>query len=329
MPQFFLSIIVPVYKVEKYIETCVNSLFDGDMPDIEYIFVDDCSPDNSMEIIKRQIRLYKIPANRVNLLKNPVNQGLSMTRNHGVSVAQGNYIWFVDSDDWVASEHIASMVALLKKKKPQLLTFGVERTDADQYHIFYNSGIKNFTGIFPGKNLLFRISPCAQFYIIEQKFWHSNAFAFFPGIYHEDTELTPKMRYLSKEAMVYPEIVYYYRITESSIVAVPRLKRALDLLIVCSNLHEFMKTVVNKEDYSLFAEIIAVAYISSLRVVACLPTEDRKKFKAASKSYSDILSVFRFCPELRHRAAGKLLKYSWFENILISFFNVKRMIRLK
>ena len=320
--QQILSIIIPIYRVEKYIKQCTESLFSGDTQEIEYIFVDDCTPDNSMEIIREQIKNFNIPDERVRILKNDKNSGLSVTRNNGVAAAEGTYIWFVDSDDWIDPQRLPDLIDILKTHHPQLLTFGVERTDADTYHEFYNPAIKKYSGVFPGKELLFRISPCAQFYIVERQFWADNNFAFFPGIYHEDTELTPRIKYLAEQTMVYPETVYYYRITPGSIVAVPRLKRALDLLTVCEHLFDFTMQHVGNDDRRSFAEIIAIAYVSSLRIVACLPVSEQKVYLNDSKLYKKILSLFDYCPKLRHRLLGKVMRFPFAEQLFICLLSI-------
>lgn len=309
MKHIFLSIIVPVYAVEKYVADCVSSLFAGDTDQVEYIFVDDCTPDNSMALIREQITAYHIPQERVTLLQNDRNSGLSVTRNNGAAVARGTYLWFIDSDDWIRSGAIREIIAVLQEHNPQLLALCVERTDAKEYHVPYNPQIQHFSGIFPGRELLFRVPPCAQFYIFERDCWQQNHFSFFPGIYHEDTELTPRVRYLAERAMVFPGITYYYRITEGSIVATPKPARAFDLITVCANLYKFMQDSVVPEYQPVFSEIIAVALVESLKIAARQQKEDRKRYLRLLKEQKKVLAVFPLCPKRKHRWLGYLLNF--------------------
>jgi len=93
-----VSVIIPVYKVEAYIERCTRSLMEQTFPDIEFIFVDDGSPDGSMDIVKRVIAEYK---RDVRILVHPENKGLPAARNTGLQACTGEWILHCDSDDWL------------------------------------------------------------------------------------------------------------------------------------------------------------------------------------------------------------------------------------
>ena len=94
-----VSIIIPIYNVEKYIERCARSLFEQTEEDIEFIFVNDCTPDNSMQILNDVIKDYPSRKNQIKILENENNQGISLTRLRGLKEATGEYIIHCDSDD--------------------------------------------------------------------------------------------------------------------------------------------------------------------------------------------------------------------------------------
>ena len=94
-----ISVIIPVYNVEKYLEQCINSLLNQTLKDCEFIFVNDGSKDSSKEIIEK----YKALDNRI-ILINQENQGVSIARNNGLNVAKGEYIGFVDADDYIEED---------------------------------------------------------------------------------------------------------------------------------------------------------------------------------------------------------------------------------
>ena len=96
-----VSIIVPVYNVSKYIERCARSLFEQTLQDMEFIFVDDGSPDDSMEILHAVLSEYPYRKNQVKIITHAKNKGLVAARNAGVRFAHGEYIAHCDSDDWV------------------------------------------------------------------------------------------------------------------------------------------------------------------------------------------------------------------------------------
>lgn len=97
-----VSVVVPVYGVEKYIERCVRSLFEQTLTEgVEFIFVDDCTPDNSIDIIKEVLTEYPQRADQVKILRHDENRGLPQARKTGIDATQGEYIYNVDSDDWL------------------------------------------------------------------------------------------------------------------------------------------------------------------------------------------------------------------------------------
>ncbi|RKE04601.1 glycosyltransferase family 2 protein [Marinifilum flexuosum] len=95
-----VSVIIPIYKVEKYIEKCVRSLFEQTYSEMEYIFVDDCSPDNSISILKRVLEDYPFRKKQLKIIRNNKNLGSACVRNIGLKAASGDYIGWVDADDW-------------------------------------------------------------------------------------------------------------------------------------------------------------------------------------------------------------------------------------
>lgn len=99
--KYKVSVIIPVYNVGRYIEKCARSLFEQSLDDIEYIFVDDCSPDNSLSIVKFVSEDYPKRKNNIKYLVHDKNRGLTTTRNTGLAVATGEFIAHCDSDDWV------------------------------------------------------------------------------------------------------------------------------------------------------------------------------------------------------------------------------------
>lgn len=96
-----VTIIIPVYDVEKYIERCTRSLFEQTLDDIEYIFVNDCTPDNSIVILERILDEYPHRKELTKIVNMPTNQGQSAVRRKGIQLSTGQYIIHCDSDDWM------------------------------------------------------------------------------------------------------------------------------------------------------------------------------------------------------------------------------------
>lgn len=105
-----VSVIVPIYKVRDFIARCAHSLLRQTLQDIEYIFVDDSTPDDSMEILSNVIKAYPKRQDQIHILSHDVNKGLPSARNTGLSVASGEYIFHCDSDDFVETDMLEKMI---------------------------------------------------------------------------------------------------------------------------------------------------------------------------------------------------------------------------
>jgi len=105
-----LSVCVPVYKVEQYIERCARSLFEQTLDDMEFVFVDDCSPDCSLAVVERVLADYPMRRRQVRLIRHQTNSGSAQARKTAMSLTSGDWIGFCDADDWVDSDFFRSMV---------------------------------------------------------------------------------------------------------------------------------------------------------------------------------------------------------------------------
>lgn len=119
-----VSVIVPVYRVEKYIERCSRSLFEQTLDNIEFIFIDDCTPDHSMEILGKIIEIYRTCLTEKNYtvktLRMPTNSGQAAVRRHGIKLATGDYVIHCDSDDWVDTKLYESLYSSAIKNDCEL-----------------------------------------------------------------------------------------------------------------------------------------------------------------------------------------------------------------
>ena len=113
-----VSVIVPVYNVEKYIKRCLNSILEQTYKDCEIICVDDCGQDKSIQIIEE---IQRENPGKIRILYGTVNQGLGAARDRGIAAARGEYITFVDSDDYLKKDYLETYVSR------------AEETDSDLY----------------------------------------------------------------------------------------------------------------------------------------------------------------------------------------------------
>ena len=112
---FKVSVLIPVYNAEAYIESCVRSLFEQSLEDIEYIFVNDCTSDKSLDILNEIMDEYPARKEQVKVISHSCNKGVASTRNTGLLYAQGEYIGWVDSDDWVEKNMFEILYLMAKQ----------------------------------------------------------------------------------------------------------------------------------------------------------------------------------------------------------------------
>ena len=117
----FISVVMPVYNVEKYLEKAVLSVMKQTMKDFEIILVDDCSPDKCPEICNRLSQEYP----KIRVIHHQKNKGLSEARNSGMEIARGKYIWFMDSDDYVENGLFERAYDSVKSNPAKVILFGL------------------------------------------------------------------------------------------------------------------------------------------------------------------------------------------------------------
>lgn len=117
-----VSILVPVYGVEKYIERCAISLFEQTYENLEYVFVDDCSPDKSIQVLEDVLVKYPQRINQVKIIHHSHNRGISAVRNSLVEHASGDFVFFVDSDDWVEINSVELLVKRQQEANADIVT---------------------------------------------------------------------------------------------------------------------------------------------------------------------------------------------------------------
>lgn len=115
---YWLTVLVPMFKVEAYLDQCLHSVMDQADAGVEVVICDDCSPDQSAAIAQRYVDRYP---GQVRMIRHAQNRGISATRNSLLDAAQGDYVWFVDSDDWLQPGAIAAIAGVVSKSAPDLI----------------------------------------------------------------------------------------------------------------------------------------------------------------------------------------------------------------
>lgn len=194
-----LSIIVPVYNLERHIERCIDSLYAQDLGETDYevIFIDDGSTDRSAEIIRSRWK-----KNMVLLHQENARQGAA--RNNGLNRATGRYVWFVDGDDAITPNCLRQLLDVSEQRQLDILFFGQQKfSDDGRFITKRNCASRNDSGnVFSGKEYLSKrtlaLGPC---YIFKKQFLTENHLSFMEKTFFEDSEFMPKACFYAQRIM--------------------------------------------------------------------------------------------------------------------------------
>ena len=238
-----LSIIVPVYNVEKYIEECLESLVANKSTNIEIILVNDGSKDKSVDICK----LYEKKDNRI-IIVNKKNGGLSDARNYGIKNSNSKYLMFVDSDDYIESMALNNILDFLNKSESDvIMTPYQEFTEDSLGRIAGINTSLTFEEYKTSEVLLKKIFddtdslwPAWKF-IVKKTFLEENKISFKKGFLHEDVDYTSRILLKMKTFNYLNEKFYFYRIERvGSIMSNKGFKSLNDTAIIVKDLKDFM-----------------------------------------------------------------------------------------
>ncbi len=260
------SIIVPIYKVEEYLEKCVKSLVNQTEKDIEIILVDDGSPDKCPmmcdEFAKTDCRIKVI---------HKKNGGLSDARNAGLDVATGEYIMFVDSDDQIENDACERFYNIIIQNKGVDIVASY-LVDDGKIAIAKNAPNSPLNGKdylkFALKNNIFRIEAC--FSIFRRKFLEENSLRFKVGFLHEDTEFTPRTYVLAKSVINSKMGFYHYTINPNSIMHKKDFRRNCQCIYEIITEHEKnFKSLEDKKLYKYLMDFLLIQYFSVFNMGYC------------------------------------------------------------
>lgn len=271
MPKF--SIIIPVYNVEEYIEKCLESVKNQTYKDYEVIIVNDGTKDNSMEIAE------KYPFTIIS----QENQGLSVARNTGVKHATGEYILFLDSDDYLEKDTLKEIEKSLSNN-PDIVRFQIKEVYEDKKEISYSE--KSFTG----KNgeeafeeiVKYHFIENAWCYAIKRKYYEKEKFSFKKGTIHEDFGLIPLVIIKAKKVNSISYIGYNYRQRQGSIMNSKNYDKIKKQVSDFYTHYKYLKKEANKINGNT---IIFKSYIanSMLKKICELRKEDYKIYRKRVK----------------------------------------------
>lgn len=213
-----VSVIVPVYNVEEYLSSCLESIINQTYRDMEILCINDCSTDESMAVLKE----YQQKDARIAILENEKNGGLAYTRNVGIKRASGEYILFVDSDDMIVPDLVESCIDVAAGN--DMVCFDYQQVAADQAVITRQYAYRMREGSYSGEEFFMEsvrtdsIIFSAWSKLFRREFLLENRISFYEGILYEDMLFS--FQCLIKAKMIYSldRQLYKYRVRSTSIM---------------------------------------------------------------------------------------------------------------
>ena len=257
-----VSVIIPVYNTEKYLRKCLDSVVNQTLKDIEIICVNDGSPDNSLAILEE----YAQNDNRIKII-NKSNGGLSSARNAGLEISQGEFIGFVDSDDWIEPETYELAFNAMNDYNPDLVCWGANVVADDKFsdyerlkeqqdnHIIKFEGLKEFNYVCDDYisatvwNKLFKAKIIKDYNVLYPE-----------GLDNEDIEFTIKYLLHCNKVFFINKYLYNYLQRESSIIVqigddkTPELLNSVDINLVGRTNLEELKVILKASKLHIDSE---------------------------------------------------------------------------
>lgn len=323
-----VTVIVPVYNVEKYLEKCLDSLVQQTLQDIEIVVVDDGSTDGSPDIIRHYTEKFpdKIKAYRKE------NGGLSEARNYGIDRAAGAYIGFVDSDDYVEREMFESLYLLAQQHDAEMVVCNLQKVDEQGRLIRKLPQIPNL----PEKILLaqhFSIFADLSYFACNKLFHRKlfNEYRFTPQIHFEDIELVPRLL-LECKTIAHSHRYFYHYLQRDNSITKQHDERGLDMLRAVARVEQAFACSAyshNKAELKGFQILEGVysflAYLVFVKNEGCYQkmSQELKDFiKARGIKRIEILRYRRF--EKNYLLSLSLKKMIYY---LLYFLGQERLIR--
>lgn len=326
-----ITIIIPVYNVEKYIKKTIESLIKQTLVDKEILIINDGSTDNTLQVVREYINKYKY----IKII-NQKNLGVSHSRNVGINEAKGKYILFNDGDDWIKDEdYLERIYNISLKNNLDVLTSG--------FNIYYNSqNIKkvefdnffNEVGILNGKEYLrysleknstnYSICTC----LIKRELILKNNLYFSEKIKNaEDQEFLIKLFLISKRVKFSNLYSYNYRQVDTSTTKKYSLDRVLDLFLVKENILEYIENNELENETEYWKNFFKVYfYPGILSLTSQLNQFEQKKIIKKIKEKNELKKVnLKFFPTKEEKIKIILAKSNL--KILFCFLKIIRKIR--
>lgn len=288
-----LSIVIPVYNVEKYLRDNLESIFKQNCvyrDYIEVIIVDDCSPDNSISIANEYKKLHK----NIKIIRHEKNKGLGAARNTGLKFLEGKYVWFIDSDDVIVNGCLQMIIDELSMNEEDILMFNAKVLEVDGSLSNYYATYPYTTPVITGVDFLnltevphWQKPVTAWSRVQKVSFLKENKFYYPEGIFFEDEELNLKQLFVANKVRFLRNVFYLYRNNGESIMrthySVKKFMDKVRVFISCLNLlYEYKKQYPNVVD-KIYSTHLSVLY-QMIKIYNEMSMHEREEIRSYIKN---------------------------------------------
>lgn len=265
-----VSVLIPVYGTEKYIERCARSLFEQTLNDMEFIFVNDGSKDKSIEVLYRVIREYE--HRTVLVVNHDRNRGLAAARKTAFLQAKGKYVICCDSDDWVEKDMYERMVVEAEQANADIVCCGIYKETSISEKCYYDYE-KDDTSYILSPKYFGWIYGAIWNKLIRTDFMKEHAILPWEGInMWEDSCLTLRLRTLSKKTIIMKECFYHYNLSnEDSMTFTFKKSKVLEMIQAVEKIEDFFRKQYLGEESK---ELVDFLKISSKEVLLRFPSKE-------------------------------------------------------
>ena len=278
-----LSVIVPVYNVEKYLGKCLDSLVNQTMDNIEIIVVNDESPDKSQDIIDKYAKKYK----NIHAVQKK-NGGLSSARNYGLKYAKGEYVTFVDSDDYVKENMYEIMYKRAKDNNFDIVACDINYVYPNYEESVYTDPKHDSFNI---REVFINLYPTVCTKIFKRELFTNNNLEFKKGVWYEDVEMMYRLLpYVKSIGVVHIPFYQYLQRNESITSTVS--PKIYDYINNFNGIIDFYKERNFYDEYYKELEYAYVRYIFATFIKTCLGYDREKYLKAVDDAIKNVHDHF-------------------------------------
>lgn len=296
-PDIKVSLIIPVYNVEDYIERCLTSVVKQTLKDIEIIIVNDGSSDKSMEIVNRfDVKYANI------YIVNKVNGGLSSARNSGLKVASGKYIAFIDSDDYIDETMLEQMYNSAEVNGFEIVACNLTKVDLSDKILEVQKNTVNYNHTYAkhdviGEYLLNNIPSYAWNKLYLKKLFDEYKITYPEGRLYEDIGTTFELLFRAEKIGFIDKSLYFYVQRDGAITKVPSFKAGIDIILIIDGIKSILEANDMYNNYEEAFQNFALKYLFLANVLfykRYVLTKDKEKLNRFKKLATTRMQYLKF-----------------------------------